>query len=188
MGALLIKLLAPQFQTILIDAAQALQFQTDIAMQAFVRSVVLGMPGAASLQNDAQGYPPNREPAEPVHRTPTGKGTAIVTADGLRQSIALKEALKTLLHCLAACILQSSQLQEVTTVLITYRQRFAPLQPPVPLAPKIDCPHLVGLLGFAATEQPPALTRQAHPANGRNFSLAKQVICERFRVVYQRPG
>jgi len=76
-----------QFQTILIDAAQALQFQTDIAMQAFVRSVVLGMPGAASLQIDAQGHPPNREPAEPVHRTPTGKGTAIVTADGLRQSI-----------------------------------------------------------------------------------------------------
>jgi hypothetical protein len=68
MGALLVKLLAPQFQAILIDAAQAFQFQTDIAMQAFVRSVVLGMPGAASLQIDAQGYPPSREPAQAVYR------------------------------------------------------------------------------------------------------------------------
>ena len=34
MGALLVKLLAPQFQAILIDSAQSLQLQADIAMQA----------------------------------------------------------------------------------------------------------------------------------------------------------
>jgi len=60
MGALLIKLLAPQFQTILIDAAQALQFQTDIATQAFVRSVVLGMPGAALAPNRCPARPPTK--------------------------------------------------------------------------------------------------------------------------------
>ena len=96
--ALLVKLLAPQFQAILIDPAQTLEFQTDIAMQAFVSPIVLGMAGPASFQIDAQSDPPSRKPTQPMHRTPTGKGAAVVTADGLRQSVALKEPLKTLLR------------------------------------------------------------------------------------------
>src|SRR5262249_43919574 len=48
-GALLVKLLAPQFQAILIDSAQTLELQADIAMQTFVGPIVLRMPGAASL-------------------------------------------------------------------------------------------------------------------------------------------
>src|SRR5580704_8640827 len=111
----------------LIDPAKALQLQADITMQAFVGSIVLRMAGAPSLQINAQGYPPGRKPAQAVHRTPTGKRAAIVTADGSRQSITLKEAFKTLLHRLAACIVQGAQLQEVATVLIAYRQGFAPL-------------------------------------------------------------
>ena len=49
MGALLVKLLAPQFQAVLIDLAQTLKLQANIAMQAFVGPIVLRMPGAASL-------------------------------------------------------------------------------------------------------------------------------------------
>ena len=118
MGTLLVKLLAPQFQAILIDSTQTLQFQADITMQALMSPVVLRMAGSASLQINTQSYPPGRQPAQAMHGAPAGKGAAVVTADSLRQSIALKETLKTLLHCHAACILQRSQLQQITTVLI----------------------------------------------------------------------
>ena len=45
MGALLVKLLAPQLQAMLGDPAQGLELRADIAMQTFMGSVVLGMAG-----------------------------------------------------------------------------------------------------------------------------------------------
>src|SRR5262249_49991456 len=108
--------------------------------------------------------PPGRKPAQPVHRTPTGKGAAIVTADGSRQSVALKETFKILLHRYAPGVLQGPQFQQVATVFIAYRQRFAPLQPIVPPAFEIHRPDLIGSLGLPAAAQPPALTSLAHLA------------------------
>jgi len=84
MGTLLVKLLAPQFQAILIDSTQTLQFQADITMQALMRPVVLGVAGSASLQINTQSYPPGRQPAQAVHCAPAGKGAAVVAADSLR--------------------------------------------------------------------------------------------------------
>ena len=54
MGALLVKFLTPQLQAILIDSAQSLQLQADIAMQAFVSPVILRIARAASLQINAK--------------------------------------------------------------------------------------------------------------------------------------
>ena len=69
MRALVVELLAPQFQALLIDVAQTLKLQTDVAMQAFVGPIVLRMSGAASFQINAQGNPPGRKSAQSVHRT-----------------------------------------------------------------------------------------------------------------------
>jgi hypothetical protein len=41
--SLVVKLFAPQIQAVLIALAQTLELQTDIAMQAFVSTIVLGM-------------------------------------------------------------------------------------------------------------------------------------------------
>src|SRR5205823_8273589 len=98
-------------------------------MEAFVRSVVLGMPGTASLQIDPQRHPPRRESAQSKKSPDTGEGRAVIASDRSRQPLPLKNSLNTFPHRLAPCILQRAHFEHVATMLIAHRQRLTTLAP-----------------------------------------------------------
>src|SRR5580692_569506 len=84
-GALLVKLLSPQLQRLgRCSLTQAFQLFSDVPMQSFVPSVILGMRRPTSFQIDPQGHPPRRQPAQSVQGLHAGKGRPIIRADRFR--------------------------------------------------------------------------------------------------------
>ena len=55
----MVKLLSPQIQCgLAMRPSDSFYFHTDVTVQTFVRTVILGMSRSAPLQIDAQSYPP----------------------------------------------------------------------------------------------------------------------------------
>src|SRR5260370_42278707 len=63
MGPLVVKLLAPEIQSLLALFSQPFQFQTHVAAQAFMSGVILGTSYSTSFQINSQGPPPGRASA-----------------------------------------------------------------------------------------------------------------------------
>jgi len=91
-----------------------------------------------------------REFAQSQHTCAAGEGHAVVTANGFRNSLALKEPLKASPHRSGSSIFHSSQIQHVASAFIAHRQRLTALTVgSVPPPFEIHCPNLVGSTGFA---------------------------------------
>src|SRR5579871_3099021 len=164
--ALVIKLLPPQIQCLLLRGA-GFQLQPNVPMHSLVPAVILWMARSASLQINAQGHPPGRQPAQSHHSLHLRKGTAVVTANGSRQSMPLKQPLKTGPHSLGPRIGHPPQLQHIPTVFVPHGQRFAALSLPViPPAFEVHRPNIIGSLSTATTPKPPRLSR-ALPTTSR---------------------
>ena len=163
MGTFVVKFLPPQIQGLLFDRAR-LQLRSNVPMQSFMPPIVLGMSRTTPFQINPQSHPPDRQPAQSQQPSHMGKGAAVVTTDGSRQSMPFKQPLKTVPYRRGPRVGHPPQLQHVTAVFIPHRQRFAttPLHV-IPPAFEIHRPHLIGRLRSLSAPQPPRL-RRTHSA------------------------
>ncbi len=158
MRPLLIKLLSPHIQSFLLRRG-GFEFHTNVPMHPLVPAVVLRMPGPSTLQIDAQCHPPRRQPAQSHHPLHMRKGYSVVTSNGSRQTVLLKQPLKTGLNCLGARVGHPPQFQYIPAMFVPHRQRFTAFALPViPPAFEIHCPDIIGTLSSTPTPQPPRLT------------------------------
>src|SRR5260370_3324037 len=63
MGPLVVKLLTPEIQPLLALFSQPFQFQTHVALQAFMSGFILASSDSTSFPINSQGDPPGRESA-----------------------------------------------------------------------------------------------------------------------------
>ncbi len=118
-----------------------------------------GCPGRPRSINP-QGHPPNRQPAQTKECLGMRKGRAIVAANGFGQAILLKQTLETQPHALRPGVGQPAQLQQISTIFVSHRQRFTPLPRwIVPPTFKVHRPHFIRGLARALspTAVPPRL-------------------------------
>ena len=118
-------------------------------------AIVLRMAGTATLQIDAQSHPPRRQTAQPHNALHMRKRGAVITANGARQPMRLKQPLKTMTHGIGPRIRQAPQFQHIPAVLVPHCQRLTTLALPiVPPAFEIYRPDFIGCLALSATPQP----------------------------------
>ncbi len=121
-------------------------------------AIVLGMSRTPAFQINPQGHPPNRQPAQTKECLGMRKGRAIVAANGLGQAILLKQTLETQPHALRPGVGQPAQLQQISTIFVSHRQRFTPLPRwIVPPTFKVHRPHFIRGLAPALSPQPSRL-------------------------------
>jgi hypothetical protein len=160
-GPFTVKLFPPQIQGCLLSGMR-LQLLANVPVHSFMPAIVLRMPRPPSLQIYPQGQPPDRKPTQPKECLRVRKGRTIVAANGSWQPITLKQPFKTQTHCLGPAVGQSPQLQKITAVFVSHRQRFAALTRwIIPPTFKVHCPHLVGCLASSLRPQPPRLHRRS---------------------------
>src|SRR5262249_802474 len=110
----------------------------------------LGTTRAPTLQINSQGQPPSRKPAQAQQSSATGKGRAVITANGTRQAVLFEELFKTGSDRFRARVRDRLYLQTVGTEFITHRKRPAALTFPfIPPSFEINRPDLVGFVGLA---------------------------------------
>jgi hypothetical protein len=182
-GTFTVKLLPPQIQRGLLSGVR-LKLLANIPVHSFMPTIVLRMSRSPSFQIDPQSQPPNRKPAQSKKCLRVRKGRTVIAANGSRQPIPLKQPLKTQTHRLGPAVGQSPQLQKITAVFISHRQRFAASTCGIiPPTFEIHGPHLVGRLASALRPQtpsfhrrPPPLARLGHPSP-RQHSLETTFRC-----------
>ncbi|MCY1550433.1 hypothetical protein D9M68_866880 [compost metagenome] len=114
-------------------------------MHTLMPSVLVRSPRPDALGIDTQPNPPHRQAGQ-AGKTATGKGAAIVAANGLRQSIFAKGPLEPGACLSTSGTLKASACQEITSGVIAEGQRVAPatvLRAEMSL--EVCAPDLIGL-------------------------------------------
>ena len=152
MGPLGIVFFSPLIEGVLVAAdAARLQFTADIAMHAFVGSVVLGATRATSLKVDAESQPPSGEAAQSMEAVGAGEGRPVVATDRSGQAVVFKEGFKAALHCVGSGVVEGSKFQDHSAVFVAHGEGLDALlvltsEPP---AFEVYGPDVVGSFGFA---------------------------------------
>lgn len=160
MGTLGVVFCSPLIEGVLVTADTArLQFPADIAMHAFVGSVVLGATRATSLKIDAESQPPSGEAAQSMEAVGAGEGRPVVATDRSGQAVVFEDYFKAALHSFGAGVVEGSQFQDHSAVFVAHGEGLDALlvltsEPP---ALEVYGPDVVGSFGFATCGKTTAL-------------------------------